>query len=148
MKTRRYLLLSFLTGVVGIWCFSIIPAMAQSGDGNAVVVPVGKLTIEKAMMCEGIESYSPVNPAIVFSVSLEKVLCFSSFDPVPSETYIFHRWFHKDRLSTERKLYLKPPRWSTFSGIQLREADKGPWRVDIVDKDGKLFKSLRFSVAD
>jgi hypothetical protein len=45
-------------------------------------------------------------------------------------------------------LTLKPPRWSTFSSIQLREADKGPWRVEIVDEKDRLHKTLRFSITD
>jgi hypothetical protein len=51
-------------------------------------------------------------------------------------------------LSTKKKLFLKPPSWSTYSSIQLREADKGPWRVEVTDDKGKLFATLRFSVTD
>jgi hypothetical protein len=53
-----------------------------------------------------------------------------------------------DKLSTKKKLVLKPPRWSTFSSIQLREADKGPWRVEITDDDENILRILRFSIVD
>jgi hypothetical protein len=107
-----------------------------------------RLTLTEAVMCEGIESYAPRTPAVVFSIDIGKVNCYSSFDPVPEKTYIYHRWYYKDKLTNRKKLYLKPPRWATYTSIQLREADRGPWRVEIADKDGNIFKILRFSITD
>jgi hypothetical protein len=107
-----------------------------------------KLTLVHAAMCECIKDYSPINTAIVFSIEIGKISCFTSFDPVPEEMSIYQNWFHKDKLSTKKKLILKPPRWSTFSSIQLREADKGPWRVEITDNEENILRILRFSIVD
>jgi hypothetical protein len=83
-----------------------------------------------------------------YVTSLERVSCFTSFDPVPEKTFVHHNWYYKDKLSTRIKLSLQPPRWSTFSSIQLREADKGPWRIEIADEKGDIFRVLRFSITD
>lgn len=107
-----------------------------------------KLTLAQAAMCEGIRDYVPQNQAVVFSVAIGKVLCFTAFDPVPEKTVIYHNWFLRDRLITKIGLSLQPPRWSAFSSIQLREADKGPWRVVVTDQDGHVFNVLRFSITD
>jgi hypothetical protein len=107
-----------------------------------------RLALAEAVMCEKIENFVPINAAIVFPTALERISCYTSFDPVPQNTFVFHNWFFKDKLSTRIKLSLQPPRWSTFSSIQLREADKGPWRVEITDKDGRVFHVLRFSITD
>ncbi len=107
-----------------------------------------KLTLTRAVMCERIKGYRPVNPAIVFSIEIGKVSCFVSFDPVPEDTYIYQKWYHRDKLSTSQRLLLKFPRWSTFGSIQLREADKGPWRVEITDQTGIVLHALRFSIVD
>jgi hypothetical protein len=106
------------------------------------------LTLVRAAMCEGIEEYIPQNPGIVFPTTIGKILCFTAFDPVPEKTVVYHNWYRNDELITKVKLTLKPPRWSTFSSIQLREADKGPWRLEIVDQKDRLHKTLRFSVTD
>jgi hypothetical protein len=53
-----------------------------------------------------------------------------------------------DELSAKIKLTLNPPRWATRSSIQLRETDKGPWRVEIVDAEDKVLYTLRFSITD
>jgi len=46
------------------------------------------------------------------------------------------------------KLTLTPPKWSSFSSMQLRNVDKGPWRVEIRDSRDNLMHVLRFSISD
>jgi len=99
-------------------------------------------------MCEEIKDFTPKNQSVVFSIKIGKVSCFTSFDPVPKETFIYHKWFHKDKPSTEKRLTLQPPRWATYSSIQLRETDKGPWRVEITDQKDKILDTLRFTITD
>ncbi len=106
------------------------------------------MVLVQAEMCESIENYKPVNPAVVFSISQGELFCFSEFDPVLTKTHIFHKWFKQDKLIFTMRLTLSPPKWSSFSRIQLRDADKGPWRVEIQDPDGSLLKTLRFSISD
>jgi hypothetical protein len=105
-------------------------------------------TLAKAVMCEDILDFQPKNASIVFSISRGKVLCYTFFDPVPEQTFIYHRWIHRNKLNTERRLYLQPPRWSSFSSIQLRESDKGPWRVEILDQSEQVITVLTFSITD
>lgn len=107
-----------------------------------------KLLLSQAVMGEKVENLLPVRPAIAFSVGIGQVYCFTAFDPVPQPSVVFHRWFHRDELSTQTRLRLYPPKWSTYSVIQLRETDKGPWRVEISDQEGHIFSILRFSITD
>lgn len=106
------------------------------------------LALALATMCESVEDLQPVNRAVVFPVSVGRVNCFTVFNPVPETTQIYHRWYHRDELSTQIRLRLNPPRWATYSLIQLRETDKGPWRVEITDKNNHLLGVLRFSITD
>jgi hypothetical protein len=106
------------------------------------------MSLERAVMCEYIEDFAPRNPAVVFSIEVGKISCFTSFSDIRSSTYTLHKWYRRDELVTSKRLTLKPPSWSTYSSIQLREADKGPWRVEILDNRSRLMKTLRFSVTD
>ena len=124
------------------------PLLPQNNEDSSGTPAAETLTLVQAAMCEGIKEYAPENPAVVFSTKIGKVSCFTSFDPVPKEMFIYHNWFHRDGLSTKIKLFLQPPRWSTFSSIQLRETDKGPWRVEITDEAGNMLHILRFSITD
>ena len=121
---------------------------AQEPASSVVSINLHNLSLEKATMCEGIKDYAPVNQSIAFSLEIGKIYCFTAFDHVPSKTMIYHNWYRQDHLITSKRLTLKTPKWSTFSSIQLREADKGPWRVEIQDKNKETLKILRFSVTD
>jgi hypothetical protein len=104
--------------------------------------------IGHATMCERVDNLAPMRAGLVFSVSTGQVCCFTSFDPVPQPSLIYHRWYHRDELSTQTRLRIYPPKWATYSVIQLRETDKGPWRVEITDQNGRVFNVLRFSIVD
>jgi hypothetical protein len=108
----------------------------------------GKMKLVRAVMCESIQEYEPVFPAVVFSIERGRVSCFTEFDRVPEKIYIHHRWYRKDSLVTVKRLTLNPPRWSSFTSVQLRDADKGPWRVEISDDKDNLMRTLRFSITD
>ena len=104
--------------------------------------------LDDAVMCEEIKDFTPKNRGVVFSIKIGKVSCFTSFDPVPKETFIYHKWFHKDEPSTKKRLTLQPPRWGTYSSIQLRETDKGPWRVEVTDQEEHILQTVRFTITD
>lgn len=107
-----------------------------------------QFVLESAVMCENIHNFKPVHPAVVFSISQGEVFCYSSFDPVREKSFIYHQWYKKDKLISTIRLTLSTPKWASFSSIKTRNADKGPWRVEIRDASDKLIEILRFSMAD
>ena len=121
---------------------------AQAQEETAPVKRSQELTLVQAVMCEGLRSLVPLNQAVTFSIEREEVFCFLDFDPVPEETSIRIIWFWRDERRINRKFILYPPRWSTLDSMQLRDADKGPWRVEVRDAEGKILKILRFSITD
>ena len=143
----RYMIISLCTLLV----FSLGTAAlswAQTQKASSETQTEKQLKLVNAVMCEGIQEYAPINPAVVFSIGLGRVSCFTFFDPVPKETFIYHSWFRRDVLITTKRLKVRVPRWGTFSSVQLRQADKGPWRVEVHDKDGNILQTLRFSITD
>jgi hypothetical protein len=123
---------------------------ATSQDKKNMQSPAtpGRLSLIQAVMCEDVKEKSPQNQAIVFPLSVGKVICFTAFDPVTETTIIFHNWFFKDKADSNRKFTLKSPRWATYSSMPLRESDRGPWRVEISDQQGNILRILRFSIVD
>jgi len=141
------------TGIFSLVLFCLVfqptaPPLPLVFQALPAAAAAPQLTLVSAAICESVKELSPQYPAIVFSIAAGKVSCFSFFDPVPQKTYIYHNWYYLDRLTTKIKLTLKSPRWSTFSTIQLRESDIGPWRVEITDQKGKVIKVLRFSITE
>lgn len=123
-------------------------AGAGGAEPSEAPAPPAKLTLVEAIVCEQVENLAPKNPAVVFPLELGEVACFTAFDPVPQETVIYHQWFFRDLPSARVRLRVKPPRWSSFSRIQLRPGDAGPWRVEVTDADGKILAQQRFSVVE
>jgi hypothetical protein len=136
--------LMFLT-VISFLLFLPLSARPQS---DTIDIDAGNLVLTKALMCEDIKDLIPQNPTTVFSIERQKVICYTSFDPVPEKIIIYHHWFHRDWPSAKIKLTLKPPRWSTYSSIKLRAEDLGPWRVVVTDSQGQTLQVLRFSITE
>jgi hypothetical protein len=136
--------------IILAFCLFFLPVSTGMAEEQATGSAEGtqKLELKQAAMSERVENLTPIHPGLVFPVSAGQVCCFSSFEPVPQHTVIYHRWFHRDELSTQTRLRLYPPKWSTYSVIQLRETDKGPWRVEIIDQNGRIFDTLRFSITE
>ncbi|MGD9330805.1 MAG: DUF2914 domain-containing protein [Desulfobacterales bacterium] len=143
----------WLTGALLLWV-SMAPGglWAQNdsppADPGVAIRSSGPLRLSNAVICESLEAFKPLNPSAVFSVRVGSVMCFTAFDQVPQRTSIFHDWIRQDKLVFRKKLVLKTPRWSSVSSIQLREADIGPWRVEIRTTDGEILRILRFSITN
>jgi len=130
-------------------CLSVWIVMASAKALPADEKPAGdRPALVKAVMCESIQNYEPVFPAVVFSIELGRVSCYTEFDPVPKQTYIHHKWYRNDILITVKRLTINPPSWASFTSVQLRDADKGPWRVVITDEQDIPMQTLRFSITD
>jgi hypothetical protein len=141
----RYRLVFIFGAIAAIQLFLLLPLLPLKNVSSA---NASQLSLFQAVMCEEIFSNAPRNPTIVFSVNQKKAVSYSSFDQVPQKVIIYHNWYHRDVPSAKIRLTLKPPRWATFSSIQLRKTDIGPWRVEITDSKGNVLGILRFSVTD
>ncbi|MFO7972450.1 MAG: DUF2914 domain-containing protein [Desulfobacterales bacterium] len=144
-KYKLYLFIVML-----IFCNMLLASqvLPQNNQHSPLARDSKEPVLDTAVICEEIKDFAPKNQAVVFSIKIGKVSCFTSFDPVPVETVIYHKWFHKDKPSTIKRLTLQPPRWATYSSIQLRETDKGPWRVEITDQKENILHTLRFTITD
>lgn len=143
-KALRFII--FIILFMGLPCY--LP-----GQETPKGTPLAKNTVPRAhlimaTMCEGIRDNSPYNQAIIFSKTLNEVLCFTTFDSIPKTTYIYHKWFYKDVLNRAIKLTINPPRWSTYSRMHVRDGDEGPWHVEISDDQENIIRILRFSIVD
>ncbi|MEJ2520850.1 MAG: DUF2914 domain-containing protein [Desulfuromonadales bacterium] len=125
-----------------------ITAGQPSGSGQLATAQSAELVLGESTVCENVQNGIPEQSAVAFSVSLKRVYCYTDFSTVPEKSFAYHNWYLRDNLKASVKLTVRPPRWSTYSSIQLRDSDKGPWRIEITDEEGNILKTLRFSVID
>jgi hypothetical protein len=133
---------------LAFWAVTVLVTSGYTQELLSQEVPQDGVTLVRAVMCESISDYAPMNAAVVFSVNTAKLSCYTAFEGIKTTTFTIHKWYRRDELVTTKKLTLKPPRWATYSSIQLREADKGPWRVEVLDINENLLKTIRFSVTE
>jgi hypothetical protein len=131
-----------------IRAFSLANAVEEKSGPIKSANPESKANLVRAVMCEDLQGRVPRYPAIAFSITLGKVFCFTDFDPVLEKTFVYHNWYFRELKRASVKLSLNTPRWATFSTVQMRATDKGPWRVEITDPQGSILKILRFSITD
>lgn len=136
----------FTTVFIIAYVLATFAAQAQSLSTGQPATP--GLTLGRAVVCENVREGSVVNPAVAFSFELGRIYCYTDFEAVPEKSLIYHIWYMGDQQRASMKLVLRPPRWATYSYIQVREKDRGPWRVEITDEQGNPLRTLRFSVID
>ena len=145
MRHRAVMILSLVW--LTVWLLPL-PGFSQEEQTPTPDAFAKPLILGQALICEEIFANACRNRTVVFSVAKEKVVCYSAFESVPEKTFIYHNWFYKDIPSSRIRLVLRPPSWSTYSSIQIRKTDIGPWRVEITDATGQVLRVLRFSITD
>lgn len=123
-------------------------AFAQTGDTSSAAAGQEQLILGQATISEIVKNGIPSNSARAFSISLGRIYCFTDFVEVGAKTVIYHNWYYRDQKRASVKLALRPPRWATFSSVKLRDADRGPWQVQVATEQGEVLQILRFSVID
>jgi len=146
-SNRSFLRVVLFCGVLqfGLW---LQPAMFPRAQADSEKQTIVSLKLQEATICEDLKDFLPVNQGVAFPVSAGRVICYTYFNPVPQKTFIYHSWYQRDQLITKKRLYLQPPKWATQSAMQLRDTDKGPWRVEITDQADRVIRVLRFSITD
>ena len=83
----------------------------------------------------------------ISSASVKALYCFTRFNSdVKQNTVVKHVWYRDNQVAAEYELPVKGKRWRAYSRKPISKGANGDWRVDVVDDEGKLLKSLPFRV--
>ena len=136
MKHVRMSLFPVLMLVLTCFC---IPshAMAQA---------TSDLTIEVGVICKQVEDRVPVDADTSFAVSVEQLSCFTKITGTEEETTISHVWYWGETERARIELPVRSISWRTYTTKRIQEHEVGAWRVDILDAEGKILKTIRFSI--
>lgn len=122
----------------------ILPAVGQ--EKPKAETPGQEWTIARAVVGTGVENQEPVGGAETFPASTEKVYCFLEATNIAKETEVSFSWFYGDREMRKVNVPLKAgPKWRTWAYKNLG-GQKGDWKVQIKDREGKLLKEVKFKV--
>jgi len=83
----------------------------------------------------------------ISSTSVKALYCFTRISsPEDTETKIKHIWYLNNEQVGEYVLPVKGGRWRTYSKRAVEKGLSGEWRCDAVDADGKVLKSVSFTM--
>jgi hypothetical protein len=131
----------FLLLATGLLACPVIASAEPEGDDT-------RTQAGEVFACSGIEAGRPLGRSVVFSAAQGTLYCYSDFTRVAEVEHVTHRWFFLDREVAHFNLTLQPPRWSAYSSLKVTPDKKGPWRVDVLDQDGVVYGTARFSIVD
>ena len=81
----------------------------------------------------------------ISSASVKALYCFTRLESnTGAETTIKHIWYRDNDKIGEYELPVKEKRWRTFSKKVIEKGWSGDWRVDAVDSEGRLLKTVKF----
>lgn len=116
--------------------------------GSQESASAGRTQPGAVFVCSAVDAGKPLGRAAVFSSAQETLYCYSEFAQVAASEQITHLWFFRDSEVAQFRLVIQPPRWSSYSSLKIPAASTGPWRVDVVGRDGKLYGTARFSIVE
>jgi len=122
--------------LVLILLFSAIPARAA----------VNGLEITEMTVTTKIVKGNPIDSVHrISSASVKALYCFTRLQSATGEEQtIRHIWYRDNEKVGEYALPVKEKRWRTFSKKMIEKGWSGDWRVEAVDSEGHLLKTVKF----
>lgn len=81
----------------------------------------------------------------ISSRSVNSLFCFTrTTAPEGTDTTIKHVWYNGEEKMGEYQLPVKGAKWRTYSKKVIQPGWKGDWRVEVLDSDGKLIRTIKF----
>jgi len=112
-----------------------------------IMLPAAAFAVEVAevVMCRDVVEREPVEPGDSFPADVGKVWCWSKIKDGRA-TVIKHVYYHNNKKMATVELFMGSALFRTWSSKRIMQDWKGEWRVDIVDDNDNLLKSLEFTI--
>ena len=104
------------------------------------------LRVIRHVITTGVVNREPIDAATVFPPSVGILYYFTEFQGAAGPTPIHHVWYYQDERVLEIPLIVEAGHWRTWSRKEIRENRIGTWKVEAVDRDGRVLSSQTFNV--
>lgn len=103
------------------------------------------IIVDESAIGTSIDNRSPAGVATQFPADVGKVVAFTKIRGAESST-VTHRWVHAGKTMLEVKLSIGGSPWRVWSEKNIRQGQEGDWKVEVIDADGKVVKTIDFKV--
>lgn len=104
------------------------------------------IQIARTAICTDVVEREPVEIGESFNSSVGKLFCFTNIVGVNTPIEITHAWYFGDAEMARVNLPVRSPNWRTYSSKIILAREIGNWRVDVIGPDGKVLKTLEFTI--
>ena len=120
---------------------------SAAGQEKPKLEPAAKeMSLARVVVGTGVENLEPVGAAEIFPASTEKVFCFVEAHNVPKDTELSFVWFLGDKEMRKINVPVKAgAKWRTWTH-KNPGGQKGEWKVEIKDGEGKALQEVKFKV--
>lgn len=104
------------------------------------------LEVSEAVITTQVSDRAPVDAIQTYPASVERLYCFTRVTGAGEETSIAHVWYLRGIEMSRIELPVRSGDWRTWSSKTIFPGSAGDWRVDVLDAEGKLLKTVVFTL--
>jgi len=115
-----------------------------------LAVPAGVLALEvrEATITTLVSERAPVDAIQTYPATVEQLYCFTRVVGAPTDTSISHVWYLNGTELARIELPVRSDNWRTWSVKTIFPGSAGEWKVDILDAEGSLLRSVAFILTE
>lgn len=106
------------------------------------------INIQQFDFATAIEDREPSGMDTAFTAEIGTIYCFTQVEGVTDTTQITHEWHYKDEEKARVDLTVAADNWRTWSSKTIPESWTGPWRVMVLDPNGKVLATKNFVITE
>lgn len=109
---------------------------------------VEKLVVIQTMACKKVKNNQPLYPGRRFPTDIGRVYCHTLFNNNSGKhSDIYHIWYMNGSLKAKVRIRVRDGKEiPAFSHREIKNNDKGTWKVEITDSDKKILDTVIFEV--
>ena len=124
-----------------VWVVMALAALAA-----ASLVMAAELKVEDAAICKAVVDRAPQEAGVSFPADVGKLYCFTKIVGGAEGTVIKHVWSFGDQEMAAVELKVGAATWRTWSAKTIDPSQKGAWKVEVKDAEGKVLSTLNFTI--
>lgn len=108
----------------------------------------GQIRIDQIEIGTGIENRTLIGVDSTFSNDINTLYCFTRVDGAEGSPTLKHIWYHEGEEKANVDLTIRTNSFRTWSSKKIWHTWKGNWRVDVVDENGEILATKKFSIEE
>ena len=128
---------------VPVWVL-VIMCLGLQAAGQAQ--EAAQLEVAAAVICTNVAGLEPADSGTSFAATVGKLYCLTKVTGAQSPTQITHVWYFDGTERARVDLAVNSVSWRTYSSKIIRPHEMGAWKVDVLDSNGNILKTLEFEV--